>query len=149
MTVSAFVGLDVTDDKTSPIDSAAKVHGMRAGLKTSAELESVRSANQFYLNGSASYSAVWDSYWTRGRFGYDFGRVLIGGEGVASGSDSYKAKRLGAFGTFTLGSKTPFNVTMALGHQFGESGGDNSGSGPVITQGGSGLYWGVGFGSTF
>jgi len=143
-TFSAYVGVEYQDYDLTPDDPSNKVQGSETGFKVAADLSSAYES-PFYFNLSGSYSTAFDSYWARGRVGYNAGRFVIGPEVTAMGSEGFDAHRVGGFVTlrFELSPAISSEITAYAGHQFmdGESGGSS--------RGGEGTYGGVGFSLVF
>ena len=138
---AAWMGVDVQDYDLDPNDPTSRVRGTEVGFKVGADLETNAGSGPFYLGLSGIYSTAFDTYWTRGRVGYDFGRFIVGPEGVLMGNDGYDAKRVGGFAKFDMPifPATPMNVTISAGHQFVD---DDNGS--ASTGGGDGAYGSLG-----
>ncbi len=69
-----------------------------------------------YFDLFGSYSIVNQTYWSKARVGYNFGRVVIGPEGAFYGNENFNSQRAGAFIKLPLAGK--LNVTLAGGFNF-------------------------------
>jgi hypothetical protein len=136
---AAWMGVDVQDYDLDPNDPTSRVRGSEVGFKVGADLETNAGSGPMYLGLSGIYSTAFDTYWTRARVGYDFGRFIVGPEGVLMGNEGYDATRIGGFVKFDMPllPATPTNVTLSAGHQDVDGG---SGS----TGGGDGAYGSLG-----
>ena len=147
ITTSLFVGADFQVVTTVPKDPTAVPAGRRLGAKVGVEIET-DSDRKFYGNLIGEYSTAFESYWTRGRAGYNFGRFTMGPEAIAFGNQGFHAERLGVFATTKLGisKKLPIELTISGGHQFvnsssssggavGDSGGFGGGAGYYLASG--------------
>lgn len=144
LTFSTYIGVDYQDFDLTPDDPTSKVRGDEVGFKVAADLSSAYDS-PFYFNLNGSYSTAYDTYWTRGRIGYNGGRFVIGPEVIAMGNDGFRAHRIGGFATlrFELTSGVHSELTGYVGHQYVDE--DKSGS----YRGGEGTYGGVGFSLVF
>jgi len=145
VTFSAYVGVEYQDYDLTPNDPTSDVNGSEVGFKVAADLTSVYNS-PFYFGLSGSYSTAFNTYWTRGRIGYNAGRFVIGPEVTALGNDGSDAHRVGGFATirFELSPAISSEVTGYVGHQFLDEDKGNS-----STHGGEGTYGGVGFSMVF
>lgn len=144
VTFSAYVGVDYQNYDLTPDDLSSSVRGSEVGFKAAADLASPYDS-PFYFNLHGSYSTAFDTYWTRGRIGYNAGRFVIGPEVIAMGNDGFDARRVGGFATlrFELSPAISSEITGYVGHQFVDDDGDES------SRGGEGTYGGVGFSLVF
>ena len=140
VTFSAYVGIDYQDYDLTPNDPTAKVNGSETGFKVAADLTSAYES-PFYFNLHGSYSTAFDTYWARGRIGYNAGRFVIGPEVIAMGNDGFDAHRVGGFATlrFELSPAITTEITAYAGHQFMDHEHEASYSGGEGTYGGVGL----------
>lgn len=145
MTFIGYVGVDYQDYDLTPNDPSSKVNGSEVGFKVAADLSSAYDS-PFYFNIHGSYSTAFNTYWTRGRIGYNAGRFVVGPEVTAMGNDGFDAHRVGGFATlrFELSPAITSELTGYVGHQFVDED-DNHHS----TRGGEGTYGGVGFSLVF
>ena len=145
VTFIGYVGVDYQDYDLTPDDPFSKVNGSEVGFKTAADLTSAYDS-PLYFNLHGSYSTAFNTYWTRGRAGYNAGRFVVGPEVIAMGSDSFDAQRVGGFATlrFELSPAVTSELTGYVGHQFTDE--DDS---HESTRGGEGTYGGVGFSLVF
>lgn len=141
--VAMFIGGEYQDHDLDPNDTANRVRGSEGGFKVAGELGTDRST-PLYLNVLGTYSTAFDSYWARGRIGWQKGGFAIGPEGGVSGNESYDAQRVGGFLKFDLPlfSRTT-EVSLSAGYQFLSDNGGGSASG------GEGAYGTIGFGFSF
>ena len=145
VTFSAYIGVDYQDYDITPHDPHSKVTGSETGFKVSADLTSAYDS-PFYFNFIGSYSTAFDSYWTRGRIGYNSGRFVIGPEAIAMGNDGFRAHRFGGFASIRmeLTSGVHSEISAHVGHQWVD---EDKGGGNY--EGGEGTYGGVGFSLVF
>jgi len=101
ITTSAFIGPDFHRISFTPKDPTIVPQGTKVGVKFAGEIEGDENA-KIYGNLSGEYSTAFDSYWSRGRLGYNFGRVTVGPEAIFFGQQGFHAERIGAFATFKL-----------------------------------------------
>lgn len=144
VTFSAYGGIDYQDYDLTPDDPTSSVRGSEVGFKVAGDLASAYDS-PFYWNLLGSYSTAFDTYWTRARIGYNAGRLVIGPEVIAMGSDGFDARRVGGFVTlrFELSPAIHSEITGYVGHQFVD------GDGGPSSRGGEGTYGGVGFSLVF
>jgi hypothetical protein len=138
-----YIGGEYQNHDLTPDDPANRVRGDEFGFKVAAEIETA-ATSQLYASLLGSYSTAFDTYWARGRLGWNFGRFIVGPEGGVSGNEGYDAQRVGGFVKFpvALGTRN-FDVSVAAGHQF-LSNDSTSSSG-----GGEGVYVSAGFSTSF
>ena len=110
-----FGGVDWQDNDLSPADPANPVSGKETGFVTTASVTTV-DPKPLYFDLFGSYSITNQTYWSRGRIGYNFGRVVIGPEGAFYGNENFNSQRAGAFIKFPLGKR--LDVTAAGGFNF-------------------------------
>jgi hypothetical protein len=110
-----FVGFDWQDNSLHPRDPANPVSGSQTGVVVTADLETV-GPRPFYYDLYGSFASANDTYWSKVRVGYNFGRVVIGPEGAFYGDENFHSERAGAFIKFPLFRK--LDVTMAGGFNF-------------------------------
>ena len=145
VTFSAYVGVEYQDYDLTPDDPTSKVRGSEVGLKVAGDIASAY-GSPLYWNIHGSYSTAFDTYWARGRIGYDAGRFVIGPEVIAMGNEGFDAHRIGGFVTLRvdLSPSLQSEITGYVGHQFVD---DDSGT--TSTRGGEGTYGGIGFSLVF
>jgi len=138
-----YLGGEYQNHDLSPNDRANPVRDDEFGFKVAGDIETT-SANAFYFGLLGSYSTAFDTYWARGRIGWNFGRLVIGPEGGLSGNDGYDARRVGGFVRFPIALGTrDIDVSIAAGHQFLKD--DSTSS----SGGGEGAYVSAGFSTSF
>jgi hypothetical protein len=140
-----YVGADYHNYDLTPNDPFSAVNGDEIGLRVGGDIRMVGPRHYFTLEGY--YSTAFNTYWSRARAGLNTGRVVVGPEAAAMGSDGYDAQRVGGFAMFKLdflGTRNPGDLTINAGYQFlGDDGGFGS------TVGGEGAYVGFNLGFSF
>jgi hypothetical protein len=107
-----FVGVDWQDNSLHPPDPANPVAGGQTGVVVTADLETV-GPRPFYYDLYGSFTSANDTYWSKVRVGYNFGRIVIGPEGAFYGDENFHSERAGAFVKFGLLRR--LDVTVAGG----------------------------------
>jgi hypothetical protein len=97
--VLGFIGVEQQDHDHSVFDPFNPVRGSETGLKMAGEISSLI-GNPWYFNLMGSYSTAFDSYWSRLRVGYSFGKAILGPEVWAFGNEAFDAQRVGVFTQF-------------------------------------------------
>ncbi|MCL4765161.1 MAG: cellulose biosynthesis protein BcsS [Hyphomicrobiaceae bacterium] len=145
MTFIGYVGVEYQDYDLTPNDPTNSVNGSEVGFKVAADLVAAYDS-PIYWSINGTYSTAFDSYWARGRIGYNAGRFVIGPEVTALGNDGFEAQRAGGFVTLRheLSPALLSEITGYVGHQFVDD--DNGSSG---SRGGEGVYGGVSFSLVF
>jgi len=132
--ISAYLGGEIQNHDPSPNDPNNSVDGTQGGVKGQLELEA-KPAQDVELWLVGNYSTSFDSYWTHGFVGYDFGPVTIGPELGFTGNEEYNQVRYGvSAGGLDLG----FVDARAYAGYANTNG-----------QGDDGMYGGVSFGKAF
>lgn len=132
--VSVYAGVNVQDHDLSPNDPTNSVEGTEVGFQATGEIETL-ATSPFYAGFAGTYSTANDTYWTRGRLGWQFEQFVIGPEGSLAGNDEYDAARIGGFIAMQIGS---FAVSASVGYA------DVDG-----TQGDDSVYGTFGIGTSF
>jgi hypothetical protein len=133
-TLSFYAGGEFQNHDPSPNDPGNSVDGTEGGVKAQLELNA-HPAENCVLDLAGSYSTAFDSYWSRGFAGYDFGPVTIGPEIGFLGNEEWDQVRFGASaGDVDLGF---VNARAYVGYA------NNDG------QGDDGMYGGLAFGKGF
>lgn len=130
--VGVYLGVDFQDHDLSPDDPFNKLRGSETGFKVAFDLESNgNSGSPLYMALRASYSTAFDTYYSIGRIGYDFGRVTIGPEVWLLGDASGDAQRVGGFIMFDdlFGAMPAGNISFSGGYQFTDEGANGKGFG--------------------
>lgn len=111
------VGVDYQDHDLSPNDPGNRIRGSETGFKVMGDVGTLKAAPWFFdLIGS--YSTAFDSYWARGRVGYEVHKVVIGPEAVFYGNSDFEARRVGGFVQFDIPVGHVFTRTsIAAGHE--------------------------------
>lgn len=112
VTVRGFIGPEFENDDLSPNNPYDKNRGADFGVKVQGELET-NYDSPYYAGLVGSFGTAKQRYWTRLRVGYDFGRFIIGPEGLALGNQVYDEQRGGAF--ITVKNVGPAWVSLAAG----------------------------------
>lgn len=139
--ISGYGGYDYRHTDLSIADPSNSSEGNQSGVKAQLEITTVDTA-PYYVSLIGSYSTRNDSYWTRGRAGYQFSSFVIGPEGLAMGDEGYNQIRYGAFTQFRI----PFESVIGSDLALSVSGGYVDSSG---TRGSSGPYGNASFSVTF
>jgi hypothetical protein len=92
----ALGGVDWQDNDLSPPDPSNPVSGSETGFVAAGNVTTV-GPRPFYFDLFGSYSITNQSYWSRGRIGYNFRRIVIGPEGWFYGNENFNSQRAGAF----------------------------------------------------
>lgn len=148
VTISGFMGFDY---QRLPGSSNGKPLGDEAGFKVAAAIETDRNAA---VLGTllADYSTAFDTYWTKGRIGYNVKDFVIGPEGGFSGNEYYRASKMGGFISIPVTSFVGRTAALDLsgGYQWVTSF-DNGGTGVATgsTVGATGGYVSVGLSILF
>lgn len=121
MRVSAYAGVDYSDTDLSRSDPANKTEGSKVGAKFQAELASVGDS-PIYFSAIGSFSTRHNSYWTRGRLGYNLGIFTVGPEILGLGDKEFDQVRFGGFVNFQLPS-TLNNINIGLSAGYADTSG--------------------------
>lgn len=97
-----------------PVTPNVKANGDKFGAKIEAELSST-GPGPVYFDVRGSYSTAFDTYWSRGRVGYNVGMATIGPEGGLLGNDDYDQQRIGGFVQFDM-PNTGVAVSVSVGY---------------------------------
>lgn len=127
--VSFYAGADFQDHDLDNFDASNSVRGNQFGAK--ALLEVIGDLTQHTsADVAGTYSTAFDTYWSRGRIGYNPGKVRIGPEVVFLGNDEFDQQRYGAFFDRIVVSD---NVWLSLSGGYANSRrrGDDGGYGDV------------------
>jgi hypothetical protein len=117
------VGVDYQDHDLSPEDTGNSVRGDETGFKVIADVGTLV-AGPWFFDVMGSYSTAFDTYWTRGRVGYEFGKLVIGPEGILFGNEGFDAHRIGGFVQFDMPVNGAFTrTTLAAGYEEHEDNG--------------------------
>lgn len=121
--VGLAAGVEYQDYRLSPNDPGNKIRGSETGFKVMGDVGTLV-AKPWFFDLIGSYSTAFDSYWSRGRVGYDIGNVVIGPEVVFYGNLDFNAERFGGFVQLDIPSKHHFTRTsLSLGYEkTGDSG---------------------------
>ena len=111
----AFGGVDWQDNDLSPPDQANPVSGRETDFVATGNITTV-SPKPLYFNLFGSYSIANQTYWSKARVGYNFGRLVIGPEGAFYGNENFNSQRAGAFVRFPLARR--LDATLAGGFNF-------------------------------
>jgi len=124
-TVSAYAGVALRDIDISPDDPASDTEDDDVGARFQLEINP-QFSNNVDASLIGSYTAVFDSYWVRGRPGYTFTNGLkFGPEVVVMGDDDHDKQRYGAF---LSGIKfANINVSVNGGYEDGDDSGAYAG----------------------
>jgi hypothetical protein len=98
----ASAGVDWQNNDLSPPDPANPVSGSTTNFVTGGAIERRRWDKPLYFKLFGSYTINNNSYWAKGRIGYNFGKVIIGPEGAWYGNENFNSQRAGAFITLPL-----------------------------------------------
>jgi len=99
---TGYIGLNVENHDNS--DVLAKVRGTEAGAKFQGEVFAPLGGG-WYALGVASYSTVWNSYFTQAKLGVPVTPTIsVGPEVAALGNDRFSAVRTGPFVAFEITS---------------------------------------------
>jgi len=148
-----YAGFDWQNYQLKPDDPTLEVRGTEMGFKVAGDFETSDDL-PYYLALDGYYSTAFDSYWVRGRAGWNFNRLAFGPEVIALGNEDFDAQRVGGFATFRfklLPDRPKLELTLSAGYQFlsdsrstGVTGGNTGTSG-----GGEGAYATVILSTTF
>ena len=111
----AFGGVDWQDNDLSPPDPANPVSGNETDFIATGAITTT-GPKPLYFDLFGSYSIVNQTYWSKARIGYNFGRLVIGPEGAFYGNENFNSQRAGAFIKFPLAPR--LSVTLAGGFNF-------------------------------
>ena len=92
----AFGGVDWQNNDLSPPDSTNPVSGSETDFVATGNITTV-GPRPLYFDLFSSYAITNQTYWARGRVGYNFGRIVIGPEGWFYGNENFNSQRAGAF----------------------------------------------------
>lgn len=137
---AAYIGVDYQNFDITPDDKSAGARGSEVGFKVAADMATLRSEGPLYIGLNGEYSTAFETYWARGRVGYNVpGRVTFGPEFIAMGNVDFDATRVGGFVTFdiNLTPKVPLEITLSAGHQFSGNSDNNGTSSSTGGLGGS------------
>ena len=98
----AYGGVDYQNNDLSPPDPTNPVSGSETNFIAGGAIERRQWDKPLYFKFSGNYTIANKSYWSKGRIGYNFGKVIIGPEGAAYGNETFNSERAGAFITFPL-----------------------------------------------
>jgi Cellulose biosynthesis protein BcsS len=93
---NVMIGVGIEDNELDPGDPSNPVRGSEVGFKVAGELEA-DDERKFYYHLEADYTTAYDTYWSRARVGYRFGRVILGPEGTFFGDETYNSQRIGGY----------------------------------------------------
>jgi hypothetical protein len=110
-----FVGVDWQNNALHPPDPTNPVSGSRTGVLVTGDAETA-GPRPLYFDLYGSFSSVNNTYWSKARLGYNFGRVVIGPEGAFYGNENFNSERAGAFIKFPIFRK--LDVTLSGGFNF-------------------------------
>lgn len=120
-----FIGVEHSDHDISPANPADANSGADTGVKVQGEIETDFAARN-YFGLIAMYGSAKESYWARGRLGYNFSGNIVGGEAFLTGDQEFNERRLGAFVMMT--NMAPMTFTLSGGYSnSGDSRGGTSG----------------------
>lgn len=129
---NVLVGVGIEDNELDPNDPSNPVRGSEVGFKVAGEIEADEELSLYYhLEGD--YTTAYDTYWSRARLGYNFGKVITGPEGTFFGDETYDSQRVGGFLRFRLpfsSSLQPIAI-LAGGYEFVDSGEGGGGFGGI------------------
>ena len=101
MVAAGFVGVDYQDYRYSPAIANDGRLRDQAGAIFTGRLASAGATNTpFSIEGN--YSTANNTYWVRGRVGYNFGWLTVGPEVGALGNKEFDEARYGAYANFTV-----------------------------------------------
>lgn len=122
--VAALAGVDFQKNKTKPLSGISKTDGKKVGFVVQGELETT-AVQAPYFGIGGSYSTANNTYWTRGRAGYNTGSFKFGPEVTALGDKDTDTIRVGGFvSDIKLGM---LNVGFSLGYTNESDGKRNDG----------------------
>lgn len=123
--VAALAGVDFQKNKTKPLAGIAKTDGKEFGFVVEGELETT-AVQAPYFGIGGSYSTANNTFWTRGRVGYNTGSFKFGPEVTALGDKDTDTVRIGGFvSDIKLGM---LNVGFSLGYTNESDGKRNDGA---------------------
>ncbi|MEI7670208.1 MAG: cellulose biosynthesis protein BcsS, partial [Pseudomonadota bacterium] len=125
--LTGYLGGDYQDHSISPNDTKNPVRGSTGGVKGQAEIFA-NLDNKISVSAIGNYSSAFDTYWSKGSVGYNFGHFTFGPEVLFMGSESYDQQRFGVFiGDIPLFSSVKAGVSGGYSHASRQ--GDSSGYG--------------------
>lgn len=141
-TATAYVGYEIRDIDSSPLNWGSTIHGTKQGFKVAFDIES-KDEEKVYFALDGSYSTAFDSVYGQVRVGYNAGRFIVGPEGWVFADEGDTTWRVGAFAKmpFMIGATRAAEVSVYGGYQF--VGDDDNQNGGFGTHGGEGAYGGA------
>ncbi|MEL6422944.1 MAG: cellulose biosynthesis protein BcsS [Pseudomonadota bacterium] len=125
--LSGYIGVEHRDSDLALVDPNNPTQGDEVGAKVQLELATT-AGTPLYLSLIGSYSTAFDTYWTRGRVGYDFGGFVIGPELMALGDEGFDQIRYGGF----VDIQIPGMRNVAIGLSGGGVDSDSSSTDPAF-----------------
>ena len=110
-----FGGADWQNNDLSPSDPTNAVSGSDTNFIATGSVTTI-GPGRLYFDLLGSYAVTNQTYWSRARLGYRFGRVVMGPEGAFYGNENFNSQRAGGFVKVPLGPN--FDVTVAGGFNF-------------------------------
>ena len=111
------IGVENQNYHLSPDDPGNPIRGNETGFKVMGDIGTLV-ARPWFFDVIGSFSTAFESYWTRGRVGYEIGKVVIGPEVVFYGNSDFRAERIGGFLQFDLPMGHVFTRTsISAGHE--------------------------------
>lgn len=111
------MGIDNQDYDLSPDDPGNRIRGNETGFKIMGDVGTLV-ARPWFFDIIGSYSTAFDSYWARGRVGYEFRKIVVGPEVSFYGNSDFRADRVGGFVQFDLPIDHVFTRTsISVGHE--------------------------------
>jgi hypothetical protein len=101
------IGVENQDFHLSPDDPGNRLRGSETGFKVMGDVGTLI-ARPWFFDVIGSYSTAFESYWVRGRVGYELWKIVIGPEVVFYGNSDFRAERVGGF----------FQFDVPVGHVF-------------------------------
>ncbi|KAB7613487.1 cellulose biosynthesis protein BcsS [Amylibacter sp. SFDW26] len=94
--ISGFAGLDIQSNALTPNDPQNSTGGSAHGFKIQGEVRTTENAPA-QASLIASYSGANETYYSRGRIGFNVGKFSVGPEASLLGNEEYDSQKYGAF----------------------------------------------------
>lgn len=136
----AFIGISYKDSSQSVLVPTNRAVGDETSVAIELELHHEgNQGNPVYVDLRGNYSDAFETYWTRGQLGYNFGGFVVGAETAFLGNQDFDQQRYGAFGKVSISDVS--SITLSLGYADFDTN--------VATNRSDGIYGQLGFAYAF
>lgn len=110
----AFIGVSYKDSSQSVVVPSNQAVGDETSFAIELELHhDGNQTNPVYVDLRGNYSDAFETYWTRGQLGYNFGSFVLGAETAFLGNEDFDQQRYGAFGR--VGISDTASISLSVG----------------------------------